>query len=355
MSTSEFDRLIVKNVSRVSYEYDARDWEQLSLQLAAERRKKRAILFIYVSSGMAAVAIFLIAILPMLSQKEASIPYASHLHTLPPTSPAPPVNNGVNMPLLTQHTNHYNAAAIITHKKQTHPTPDTIAYSAPAIVYNDQPANTVITPSTKHIDTTAPEQKDRQHGYNEPILSQYAAIENKPDHRRINISVAGGVNYGTNTTYAIGAAVDKKLSNKFGVEVIVAYVGSGNQYHVLPSAPGGYFPPTTPLPTSIALSPLNYLQFTPLAGYSLSKKITLSAGADLQRLLQEHDVTVLYNDAIKVVPPIDLGMLLRTEYAVSSSFKAGLSYRMGANNIVAPGNNYFDRNYMQVQVKYRLH
>jgi len=363
MSTNEFDKLIVKNVSRVSYEYDAHDWEQTSLQLAAARRKKRTIMFIYVSSGIAAsLAVFLIGIFPLLSKKETSvIQYVSKSQTPPPAPLAPSIYNSLNMPLPgTQHTGHYNASAMISHKKQAHPASDTIAYNASIIVSNKPPENIVTTSEKKQIDTSGFEQKKRQHGYEEPIL-QYAQVENRSGHTGINISLAAGVNYGTITTeYAIGATVDKKLSNKFGIEVIVAYVGSptsvpGNQHPSSPFKPRGYFPPMTPASVSVVTSPLSYLQFAPLADYSLSKKITLSAGPDLQGLLQQQSVTVLYNDNTRVAPTLDLGMLLKTEYAMSPSLKAGLSYRLGANNIVAPGSNYFDRNYMQIQLKYRLH
>jgi len=360
MSTNEFDRLIAKNVSRVSYEYDANDWENLSIQLAAARRKKRAIVFAYFSSGIAAsLAILLISTIAMRSNKELpATQYAATPHTAAPFTPS--VNSNANIPsAAAPHTSHYKAPAVIFHKGQAHPILNAGTYNAPIVAHNNPPQNTITPPAKKQIDTPGFEQKMRQHGYEEPMLS-YTKTENRSGHKHINLSVAAGFNYGTiNTGYAIGAAIDKKLGNKFGVEVMVAYVGntasaSGSQY---PSPPPPYGPPgkPSPVPAAASSSPLNYLQFAPMADYSLSKKLTLSAGADLQRLLQDHDVTVMYDNDLKVAPPIDLGMLLRTEYAIFPFLKAGLSYRLGANNIVAPGNNYFDRNYMQIQLKYKLH
>lgn len=359
MSTNEFDKLIAKSVSRVSYEYDTNDWDNLTIQLAAARRKKRAVVFAYLSSGIAAsVAIVLISIIALRSEKKmSSTQYA--LHT-PPPAPLPiPGNTGANIQLPTARQVMPNNVPAIISKKQVHHIPNTISNNAPAIAYK-QPENTS-TPQTKgQTDTFNFEQKMKQHGYEEPILS-YTEKENTPGNRSINISVAAGVNYGTvNTGYAIGAAAGKKLSNKFGLELTVAYVSNtastyGNQSTPPPSGGPIFGPPTKPIPASVVTSPLNYLQFAPMADYSISKKIIVSAGADLQRLLQGHDLTILYNDNQKVAPPIDLGMLLRTEYAISPVLKAGLSYRLGANNIIAPGNNYFDRNYMQVQLKYKLH
>jgi hypothetical protein len=92
-----------------------------------------------------------------------------------------------------------------------------------------------------------------------------------------------------------------------------------------------------------------------MADYSLTEKITLSGGADVQRLLQDHTANVLYKGDEKIAPLVDLGISLRTEYAVFRFLKAGVSYRLGANNLVAPGNNYIDRSYLQVQVKYKLY
>ena len=248
MSTNEFDRLIAKNVSRVSYEYDANDWENLSIQLAAARRKKRAVVFAYISSGIAAsVAIALISIISMRAKKDLpATQYASTPHTAVPFTPS--VNSNAHIASTAQHTSHYNTPAVLPHKSQPHPVLNTSTSNASIVVHNDLPANTLTTPAKKQIDTPGIEQKMRQHGYEEPMLS-YTKTEDRSEHKHINLSVAAGFNYGTvNTGYAIGAAIDKKLGNKFGLEVMVAYVGntasaSGSQY---PPQPPPYTPRLVP-------------------------------------------------------------------------------------------------------------
>lgn len=363
MSTNEFDKLIAKSVSQVSYEYDANDWENLTIQLAAARRKKRTVVLAYLSSGIAAaVAIFLIGIVSLRSEKKmAAIQYTSALHTTPPAPLAISGNTSVQVQSkATQLAVHHNAPVISSLGKQARHLSPTIADSQSPVAYGNEPQNTSTIPEKKQADTFNFTQKVKQHGYEEPLLS-YTEKENTEGHKDINISLAAGVNYGTvNTGYAIGAAAGKKLSNKFGLELTVAYVSNNATTYGSQSTPppnGGpiFKPPTKPTPLPEVISPLNYLQFSPMADYSVSKKITLSAGADIQRLLQDHDFTIIYNDNSKIAPAVDLGMLLRTEYAISPAFKAGISYRLGANNLVAPGNNYFDRNYMQIQLKYRLH
>ncbi|MGN6568471.1 MAG: hypothetical protein ACTHJ0_10985 [Flavipsychrobacter sp.] len=361
MSTNEFDKLIAKSVSRLSYEYDANDWENLTIQLAAARRKKRTVVLAYLSSGIAAaVVIFLIGIMSLHPEKKMpAIQFISAAHTTPPLPSTISGNTSAQVQSqAVQLAIHRNAPVIFSGKQARHLSP-AIADSQPPVAYDNQLQNPSTITEEKQVDTFNFAQGIKQHGYEEPLLS-YSEKENIPDHKGINISVAAGVNYGTvNTGYAVGAAAGKRLSNKFGLELTVAYVSNNATTYGAQSLPpnGGpiYGPPTKPTPLPEVISPLNYLQFSPMADYSVSKKITLSAGADIQRLLQDHDFTILYNDNPRIAPAVDLGMLLRTEYAISPVFKAGISYRLGANNIVAPGNNYFDRNYMQIQLKYRLH
>jgi hypothetical protein len=359
MGTNELDRLIVKNVGRISYEYDADDWEALSAQLAAARRKKRVMAFTYISSGIAAsVAIFLIGIVPMLSEKKTpAVSYTSGLY-IPPATPFAESSVSPQVPGAPAIGQRNPATALLASPQHAGPLSDTLIYSVPNAVNNNLAANISTPPVNKTIDTSGFEQKHQGHTYQSLEPLQYAATENKPDHKGINISVAGGVSYGTvNTGYVLGAVADRKLGNKFGLELTVAYVGNAaaTDNSTYPSYPGSnvYIPPVKP--ASVVTSPLNYLQLTPMLDYSLSKKITLSAGADVQRLLQDHNVTVFYNDNARVAPLIDLGMLLRVEYAVLPRLKAGVSYRLGTNNILSPGNHYLDRNYMQLQFRYKLH
>lgn len=362
MSTNEFDRLIAKKASEASYEYDANDWGKFSGQMAAARKKKRTVVFAYTASGIAAsVAVFILGIMPMLSKKDVpATQYASkpQIHSAPLS---PSNNNGINTQSpATQQAVVYKSSPV---KKQQHPAFDTTIKNTPVVAYNNPPVNTPSQPVEKQTfvapATEQPaKQKVQQNEYGTLMPLAYYEKEKKTDNRGVNISVAGGVNYGTiNTGYAVGAAAERKISNKLGIEVTVAYVGNNA------SAPGQnaislFLPPNTnpqAKPAAEVDLPLNYLQCAPMADYSLSKKFTLAAGADLQRLLQDHNVSVLYNDEVKVAPIIDLGILLRTEYKISNHLKAGLSYRVGANNVFSSGTNYLDRNYMQVQLKYKLH
>ena len=194
------------------------------------------------------------------------------------------------------------------------------------------------------------------------------AEKSDPYSRKVNISLAGGLNYGSASQgYLLGASVRKNLSNKLYIEGDVAYTNSNSQRTVNSYASA----PTNPLNMSnIQSSPtttenvnsLSYLQLSPVIGYHLHKKIAVGVGADFQRLLQNNTSTTSANNFIgaattetgKIIPDMDYGIICKTEYSVSSRLKTGLQYREGMNNFLSNTNKYFDRNYFQVQIKYSL-
>lgn len=104
---------------------------------------------------------------------------------------------------------------------------------------------------------------------------------------------------------------------------------------------------------------LYYAQVTPTLGYNIHKKISVGVGADVQRLLLNETSTSGGTDAgqqaaSRELPAFDLGLVGKAECALSNTIKAGVSYRQGMNNVVAPNANYLDRNYVQVQLKFLL-
>ena len=355
MSTNEFDRLIAENVSRQSYGYDTADWEKLTVQLGAARRKKRAMMFVYLSSGIAAsIGIFLIGIVPLLSKKDKPLRQYQYSQRVSAraTSGSADNNVGNTRPIDMWHSGHSKTFEGVSHEKEPNSTSDTIGNNDLLIGCNEEPENTSTPITNKQINISDVEHTSTMNGLENSMLPTFTDAVQKVDHKNINISVAGGVNYGTlNTGYTVGAAIDKKLNNRFGIEVMAAYVSNtttaGSQGSNI------YLPPTKPL--SVVTSPLNYLQLTPMLNYSIAPKITLSAGADLQRLLEDHSVSIFYKDNVRIAPLMDLGALLRTEYSIGSRLKAGACYRFGINNILSPSNNYYERNYMQIQLKYKLH
>ena len=52
-----------------------------------------------------------------------------------------------------------------------------------------------------------------------------------------------------------------------------------------------------------------------------------------------------------VLIPVIMAMVAKTEYTLYKSIKAGVQYRYGMNEVLAPSKNYTNRSYLQVQLK----
>lgn len=239
----------------------------------------------------------------------------------------------------------------------------------------------------------------------------YEPMEEKKNGKTI-ISIAGGLNYGSaNSGYALGFTAYQKLADNLFFEGDVAFVnnlggkrteyakegsyttttttitqtstggGAGSSAAAKPSAGSGAKPSgTAARPSGIAPTAdeeslttttvttttqprgshynLFYAQVTPTLGYNVFKNLSLSGGADVQRLLQgDQLMTITEHEAdAKYVPSYDFGFVGKTEYAISKELKATVYYRHGLNNAISGGSGekYIDRNYIQLQLKFSI-
>ena len=108
---------------------------------------------------------------------------------------------------------------------------------------------------------------------------------------------------------------------------------------------------------------LYYAQFAPAVGYHLHKNLSVGVGADVQRLLQGENnlstnpsATTAADIAAdnKLVPGFDVGLVGKTEVTVTNKIKASVYYRQGMNNVIAPGNKFIDRSYMQIYLRFTI-
>jgi hypothetical protein len=98
---------------------------------------------------------------------------------------------------------------------------------------------------------------------------------------------------------------------------------------------------------------LYYAQITPTVGYKILKKLSVGAGPDFQQILIDNrpEPNALDRGTIKEAPMFDIGLMGKTEYNITKSIQAAVSYREGISNIITPTNKYIDRNYVQVQLR----
>ncbi|MGN6568463.1 MAG: hypothetical protein ACTHJ0_10945, partial [Flavipsychrobacter sp.] len=158
----------------------------------------------------------------------------------------------------------------------------------------------------------------------------------------------------SNKLYAMPVAAGNNAARRYA-GAKMASSGSSSSERIVETAP-------TPAAATVQEREVNYnlyyAQVTPTLGYNIHKKISVGVGADVQRLLLNETSTNSSSDASQVstreVPAFDLGLVGKAECALSSTIKAGVSYRQGMNNVIAPNANYLDRNYVQVQLKFLL-
>src|SRR5690606_3292206 len=112
-------------------------------------------------------------------------------------------------------------------------------------------------------------------------------------------------------------------------------------------------------PAKIEEKPYNihYLQMAPSIGYQLHEHISVGIGADVQKLLdgtREDRPVVTTEQGFKLIPLWDAGVTGKAEYSISRRLKAGVLYREGINNLLQGNTNYYERRYLQVQMKLKL-
>lgn len=253
----------------------------------------------------------------------------------------------------------------VAHQTPEKPAPEVIVPETPAIRSNpEQPVATNLQEPVKM--TNANDQKllvDPHFG--KTIDPDDVGLRNN-DRKAASLSVAGGYNRGnTDIGYMIGFNTRKPLGSKLYLEGDIAFAANRNSQKTV-SMGSDWYETRTPAEKQALLNELKaagdeydyvqnlyYLQVTPVLGYQAMKNLSFGAGADVQRLFGSADKTnVVAGDAeIKSVPSFDYGLVGKTEYRLFKNLKAGVQYRYGLTDALAPEKNYINRSYLQVQLK----
>jgi len=211
--------------------------------------------------------------------------------------------------------------------------------------------------------------------------------EKRADRKSVKtaIMITGGVARGNQGNgYTLGASARHMVSEHIFIEGDVAFVGTSNSMqspyldmtHPAASASAAVSRSTARITsnankTTSGASPvqpveyqgtiknatenynLYYAQVTPTLGYKISR-LSIGMGPDFQQLLVDNRPapSTVERNTIKEDPTFDIGMMGKTEYAVTRNIKAAVFYRESINNVLTPmGGKYIDRNYVQFQVK----
>ncbi len=406
MKTKEFDAHIRKKFEESDFEYKAGAWERLAWQMenniaitSPPKKKKRGFILI---SGIAASILLAVAIMfyPGAEKQPATVSAVSSVSdvmTIQPSEamvePTPEAatpeeisgmenivrHRPTRQSIMPQSNIRKDIAVAQTTESETG-------------MGNKQQETKPETGGTDINLMNAPVQKQAKKQY---ALNEYAAYpEEKITHRKIDLSLGGGYNYGSlGSGYTLNANMQKNLSSGFFIAGDVGIVNnsasnttitqttvnaappvtsgtSGTPPGIGTSNSGSGFTGTggnaipgaivnakaTTVPT-VSVNNINlfYMQVTPMIGYKIGKKITVGAGADVQRLLQDkYDYVTDANGNVYAIPATDIGMTGKAEYALSPRIQTGVQYRNGISNMLESGKNYLERDYFQVQIKCRI-
>jgi hypothetical protein len=375
MKAKEFDNLIKSKIEENDFEYTPESWDRLSWQMQhtqpAKGINKRFLLTLV--SGIAATTALFAAVMFYQSPKETegTQPITVHSNTLPHAQNNDIVSdNSAAAPQVT--------ANIITPLKKT-----MLPVRAESIMQVQDLQNEIAKSENagneEHVIISTPE--DRKNNQSPDLTAKnipgsrlftdaiYDQIDNDVIRsKKIKFSFGGGYSYGSvGAGYLVSASAQKKISDRFYIESDLAFVNNSATSTTTKEMPGLSNPDPSKMPgfqttnviepqkiTSIENLNLFYVQLTPTVGYNVSKKMTVGMGADFQKLLQQKYTHVSDADGnLYVIPGMDLGFVGKVEYAFSQRIRTGLSYRESANKIIED-KDFLRRNYMQIQLKYRI-
>lgn len=360
MSENELDRLIKEKFNQHEFSFKQDAWENMSGRLpAAQRKRIRLGLPLRLAGGIAASLALLAGSLVFLQQpKTTSVP--TKLVKTP---------TGNEDPLSTR----YQQTILQPPGK----TPENKNEQPSSKPHNLQKGNFPIVKNSFETEKTAI--KDVQREYPQMIadikLSETEKISQTgvSDHnnsekvsggaeteallpeiapsKKTFFSLTGGMSFGSlEAGYMAGVNAKQKLSNRIYLEGDIAVVNNKASQTFAP--PPGFMPGTASrFNLDYKDASLLYLQVNPTIGYQLFKNISVGIGADLQRMVNGDDILVEIGEEVRTIPGLDVGLTGKTEVSLSPRLKAGVLYREGMNNFLNGSNKYFDRNYLQVQLK----
>ena len=382
MKPREFDDLIRQKFDQNDFEYNPRQWEDLAARLGNGKNKRSAII---------------VWLMPLLSMA-ATVTVALAIPTI--VRMAQPVIHESYAYNKSDKGNLHAVAEIVTDnlsvnrnsKKHNNLTNENSENENSGFKINAKYALTSYNASSNAaIDLLAkktPEDKKKKQDDRRPIRTF------KPDNNNhqptFSLTILGGYNYNSqNLGYILGTNARKMITSNMYIETDVAFISSNNNqqsaYQVQVPATANHTYNTGRTMNSGSLNASRtesmngdaknivndpsvvikntndayttyYAQVAPGLGWKLSQKISFGAGPDFQQILVDNvpAPSSVDRNNVAVAPMFDIGLLGKTEYAVSKKLKAAFYYRKGINNFLTPMDKYTDRNYMQFQVKYTL-
>jgi len=390
MKPKEFDDLIRQKFDENDFEYNPRNWDRLADEMDGRAKKRSVIMWWWMPlAGIAASVALAIGVMPLLRQdgsnknvaKIESVQKHSFVQPLlyqsEPRLAQAATSTKDNLPYTkTIHKKHKNIVFLNEDKN---------AEGYVALRIHDAVPQTAGAP-VKIINLLAVgniPSKDKDKKLQVAIkegINTFKPEETVKKAPKLSLILSGGINRDSqNNGYTAGASIRRMVNDKVFVEGDVAFANSNNTQitaYLAPApgnsasqgarhsaaktaSPDGEKVYTTVTPEGGVIKDANvsynlsYAQVTPSIGYKLMKKLSLAVGPDFQQMLVDNRPapSTVDRGTLQEAAVFDVGFIGKSEYSIGKNVKASVSYRKGVNTLITLTDKYFDRDYLQFQVR----
>lgn len=381
MKPKEFDELVRQKFDQNEFEYNPGNWERLTEELDGRAKKRSVLVWWWMPLAGVAASVALAMGVTNLWQPEGAV--APAVAVFAPKSSQPHSIQGSGNVVATKSEPMHKDVQYTDYVKKSKNETVVVMEQEPekfginlqnAIRFNASPAGNKKINLMKNMELAVTKDNDRKKVIatkDEPTYNTFKEEEVKKAPR-LSINLSGGVSHSSQVSgYTAGATIRKMINEKVFVEGQVAFISANNtetepyMYYSSKHAAGKTSavdggPADKPIVDKGVLRTrdvsynLSYAQVSPSVGFKIIKRMSIAAGPDFQQVLADNrptPATDITHENVAVAPLFDLGLIGKTEYAVTKNLKAGVSYRKGINNVITPMGKFIDRDYLQFEVK----
>ena len=390
MKPKEFDELIRQKFDQNDFAYKPRSWDSLAEQLEGRAKKRSIMMWWWIPvAGMAASVALAMGSTSLLKHSvpvmtPASTEVARAYNTMQPSNTADA--STTTAPNASKHKEAQYAMATTDRKNAGSTTGNISSWfhvrlnEATSKTTEDNSSTFNFLAADNKIKAVAKKEAKKELVIEKEGYNTFAPEDETPKKLpTVSITLLGGYNSGAqNTGYIAGGTIRKMLNDKVYIESDIAFASSYNtqstEYLALGSSakngsaarhagakttaveadkPALSTAPVGTIKTEDQNYNLYYAQVTPSIGYKVIKRLAIGVGPDFQRMLVDNRpaVSIVDRGNIQVAPLFDVGLVGKTELALTKRIKAGVSYRKGVNNFITPMDKYIDRDYLQFQLR----
>ncbi len=366
MAKTDFDNELQKKFAEEPLPFNEDQWQELQARLDKKERRVLLLPFVpatYRQMAVAATVVFAIVVIWLIvPQREKGIA-EKNITVIEPKQPVAsevtPENNTDTILVATNATvkQVVKPRVINTTHDVIHDDIDTTTGVQQSFVEDDQP-----------VRTTAQQRRQPKGDLHRFDFNELPQKYNND----ISLSLNGGLTFiESGRGFQAGLAIKNSISHNISIETSVSYLhGSQHVFNrnerieveevIISSDTGSYQSYDTTVVAWFERSSRNlpYAQLSTAMSLRLHKKLNISLGPDLQKVLLAGDNLAKLNDQLshesKKVPSWDIGVGMRIQYALTKRIGCGVSYRESITDLVNPGDNYVNRDYVLFQLQYIL-